>query len=75
MIQRIIKQQLQTILKIRKQNNIFFPVERTDTFLGYKKKDRNLDQGLMEKYTTQLILREIQSYGVSRLPPNGLDLF
>lgn len=75
MIQRIIKQQLQTILKIRKQTNIFFPVERTDTFLGYKKKDRKLDQGLMEKYTTQLVLREIQSYGVPRLPPNGLDLF
>ena len=75
MIQRIIKQQLQTILKIRKQTNIFFPVERTDTFLGYKKKDRKLDQGLMEKYTTPLVLREIQSYGVPRLPPNGLDLF
>ena len=75
MIQRIIKQQLQTILKIRKQTNIFFPVERTDTFLEYKKKDRKLDQGLMEKYTTQLVLREIQSYGVPRLPPNGLDLF
>ena len=46
-------------------------MERTDTFLGYKKKkkEKKLDRGVMEKYTTQLALREIQSYVGPRLPP------